>query len=192
MYYGLYKNIRHSAWQCLIDFNIDRLPVDVLKIARAAGIRVIRNTSVNVLLPDENGKSFFDGSNWIIVYNDNNPTELSRFTVAHELGHIFLGHDLCLGHFPQAKEVSTKPKSEQQADMFALRLLCPACVLWGLDLHSADEIARYCRVESDISNTRARRMKELYKRGKFLTDPTEKQLYKNFEEYITKEKTLDR
>lgn len=190
MYYGLYKNIRHSAWQCLIDFNIDRLPVDVLKIARAAGIRVIKNSSVNILQPDENGKSFFDGSVWIIIYNDENPTEISRYTVAHELGHIFLGHDLCLGHYPQAKEVSKKSKTEQQADMFAQRLLCPACVIWGLQLHTSEDIARFCRVEKDVADIRAKRMKALYERSKFLTDPSERLLYANFCEYISEERLL--
>ena len=46
MYYGLYKGIRNSAWKCLEDFKIDSLPVDVLKITRAAGIRVIKNSAV--------------------------------------------------------------------------------------------------------------------------------------------------
>lgn len=35
-------------------------------------------------------------------------------------------------------------KKIEEADMFAARLLCPSCVLWGLNLHTADEIARTC------------------------------------------------
>ena len=184
MYYGLYKNIQHAAWQCLIDFGIDRLPIDLLKITRAAGIRVVKNSSVNVLQKNENGKSFFDGESWIIVYDDNAPLGLCRFTVAHELGHILLGHDLCLGRYTQAKEISGKPKSEQQADMFAQRLLCPACIIWGLNLHTTDEIESYCLVDRRTSALRAQRMGQLYSRNRFLTDPYEKQLYKNFDEYI--------
>ena len=191
MHYAIYKNIRHSSWQCLIDFNVRSLPVDVLQIARTTGIKVIRNSSVHVLQAGENGKSFFDGSNWIIIYDDLNSTELSRFTIAHELGHIFLGHELSLGRYPQTQEITKKPKSEQQADMFAIRLLCPACVLWGLELNSSEEIAQICRVKKDIANTRSQRMRSLYKRNKFLTDPMEKQLYSNFEEYIIKSK-IDR
>ena len=70
MYYGLYKNLRNAAWKCLSDFEIDTLPVDVLKITRAAGIRVIKNSAVNDLLPGERGKAYYNGINWFIIYDD--------------------------------------------------------------------------------------------------------------------------
>ena len=186
MYYGLYKNIRNSSWRCLLDFKIDSLPVDVLKIARGAGIRVIRDSDVNDLLPEENGKTYFDGETWTIIYNDKNPTELSRFTIAHELGHIFLGHELKYAKYVGTTEIQCKPKSEQQADLFAQRLLCPACVIWGLNLHSAKDIAVYCKVEIAVAEPRAKRMASLYKRNKFLTNETEKEIYNGFKEYIDK------
>ena len=180
MYYGIYKSIRNSAWQCLLDFQLDKLPIDVLQIARAIGVRVIKDSLVNDLLPSENGKAYFDGQQWIIIYNDKNPTELSRFTVAHELGHILLGHELTHIKYANVQEFKIRPKSEQQADAFAIRLLCPACVLWGLELHTAKEIAEHCRIPESIAAPRARRMKALYSRGKFLTDPQEEQLYRQF------------
>ena len=94
MYYAIYKDVRNSSWQCLLDFKLTKLPIDILKITRLAGIKVIRNSIVDDLLPGENGKAYFDGKWWRIIYNDLNSTELSRFTIAHELGHIFLGHEL--------------------------------------------------------------------------------------------------
>lgn len=190
MHYAIYKNIRTGAWKCLLDFQIDRLPVDVLKIARTANIRVICDSSVHVLQPNENGKSYYDGHTWIIVYNDSNPTVLSRSVIAHELGHIFLGHDLIFGKYPQVNEFFHKPKSEHQADQFALRLLCPSCILWGLRLHTANEIAHYCRVERELAQKRANRMKMLYEREKFLTDPLEKHVYLNFQSYLKQEQAF--
>ena len=180
MYYGIYKSIRNNSWQCLVDFQISSLPVDVLQIARTMGIRVIRNTLVDDLLPGENGKAYFDGKQWIIIYNDLNPTDVSRYTIAHELGHILLGHELAHIKYPQAKEFKIRPKSEQQADAFAIRLLCPACVLWGYDLHTAEEIALCCRVPKEQASIRTKRMKELYNRNKFLTDPLERKVYAQF------------
>ncbi|MBQ8140601.1 MAG: ImmA/IrrE family metallo-endopeptidase [Clostridia bacterium] len=188
MYYGAYKDIRNSAWKCLIDFNIGSLPVDILKITRFAKIRVIRNSSVNELMPGENGKSYFDGSKWIIIYNDENPTSVSRFTIAHELGHIFLGHELKRVKYLNANEFRSKPRAEQEADMFAERLLCPACVLWELNLYSPEDIADICRVPQSVANVRASRMQELYKRNKFLSSPLEKELYINFFEYLSGQK----
>lgn len=186
MYYAVYKGIRDSAWKCLLDFHIDTLPVDVLKIAFSAGIRVIRNSMVNDLLPGERGKVYYDGETWIIIYDDLQPTVVSRFTVAHELGHIFLGHELQRLKYADVEEFKRKPKSEQQADQFALRLLCPACVLCGLDLHTTDEIADICRVPHDAAKIRAERMELLYERSKFLTSSLEREVYENFEEFIKK------
>ena len=58
MYYKIYKDIRNAAWQCLLDFEIDTLPVDVLKIAKVAGIRVIKNSVVKILKDEEKARQW--------------------------------------------------------------------------------------------------------------------------------------
>ena len=178
--YGIYQNIRNSSWQCLIDFGIDALPVDVLKIARGAGFHVIKNSSVNILFEGENGRSYYDGKRWYIIYDDRNPTEISRFTIAHELGHIFLGHELKHIRYSHTKEIIKDPKSEIEADRFAIKLLCPACVLWKYELYSPEDISRACRIDIDVATKRAVRMKTLVKRNCFLKSPLERKLYEKF------------
>ena len=186
MYYSIYKNVRDSAWHCLLDNNIDRLPVDVLKIARAANIHVKKNSHINDLLPDEDAKSYFDGQQWIIIYNDNNDISTSRFAIAHELGHIFLGHATTHTKYATVQEFGSKPKAEQQADMFALRLLCPACILMELGLCTPEEISAFCRVPPHWAQARSDRMKELYIRDRFFKNDLEKQVYNNFKAYFLK------
>lgn len=184
MYYGIYKNISHGAWKCLVDFNITSLPVDVLKIARSAGIRVIKNSSVYDLMPGEHGKSYFNGYCWTIIYNDEDPVEICRFTIAHELGHFFLGHDLTYSRFNNVRKFGCKPTEEQQADSFAIRLLAPACILNDLRVSSYGDIEKYCRIPSSVAKKRYERMKLLYKRDSFFTDPIEEQVYHNFSKYL--------
>lgn len=184
MYYDIYREIRESSWQCLIDHGITELPVDIMKIARAVGIHVKRDSRVNYLLPGEKGKLLMYGNECILIYNDRNPIELSRFTIAHELGHFILGHHKIYEKYKDIRDISKKPKAEQQADMFALRLLCPACVLWGLELRTAEEIARICRVEMSVAAERAERMKQLYERNSFLSSPCERRLYESFAPFI--------
>ncbi len=184
MYYSIYRNIRDSAWQCLLDFKIDELPVDVLKIANVANINVTRNTLASTLANGELGKTLTDGKDWIIIYDDTKSVDVCRFTIAHELGHIFLGHDMAYAKYSHLKQFDKKPKSEQQADMFAMRLLCPACILWALDIKEASDIATYCKVPTDVATVRAKRMRELYERNKFLSNPLEKEVYKQFEQSI--------
>ena len=183
-YYGIYRGVRNSSWSCLLEFNVNKLPVDVLSIARAAEIRVIKNSSVDSLLPGETGKSYSDGQHWVIIYDDKASTETARFTVAHELGHVFLGHELKTSKHSHLKEVKHTSKSEQEADSFALRLLCPACAIWGLGLTDAGEISSYCYVDKDVASKRAQRMTLLYERNKFLSSPLERKVYGLFEPFI--------
>lgn len=184
MYYGIYQSVRDSAWQCLLDFDIACLPVDVLSVARRMGVRVIRNSTVGELLPNENGKAYFDGVHWIIIYNDQNTAEMSRFTIAHELGHILLGHELAHARYAQIEEFAHKPKAEQQADTFALRLLCPACVLWELGVTAPEEIASVCRISKSSAQKRARRLSALAKRNCFLSSPLERAVREQFSAYM--------
>lgn len=184
MYYAIYKGIRDGAWLCLLSNKIDRLPVNVLKIAREANIKVVRNSDVDDLLPDEEAKTYYDGKKFIIIYNDLNDTVVSRFAIAHELGHIFLGHITTHTKFANVREFGKKPKAEQQADMFALRLLCPACVMMKLGMRSAEDISLSCRIPIEHAKIRSERMKALYKKNKFFTSDLEKQIYYNFTDYV--------
>ncbi len=188
MYYSIYKNIRNSSWQCLVDNKIDRLPVDILKIAKNCNIHIKKNSQINELLPHEEAKTYYDGNTWIIIYNDLNDLYVSRFAIAHELGHIFLGHEKALGKYANVEEFGKKPKSEQQADLFALRLLCPSCVLMQLNLHSAQEICNACHIPVSWAEKRSVRMSKLYKNNKFYTDPLEVKVSENFLKFYKSKK----
>ena len=107
----------------------------------------------------------------------------ARFTVAHELGHILLGH---VGKYTLVnREPSPRDDPvEQAANGFAARLLAPACVLWGCRVSSAAEIAALCDISAVAARYRWERMQLLYARGKFLISPLERTLYACFSQYI--------
>lgn len=181
--YGAYKKARNASWQALIDNKIDSLPVDVVKIVRDNGILLVKNSQANELRKNEAGISIFDGKQWFIVYDDTLPLGRKRFTVAHELGHIFLGHPLVAGF--HARTTGGKlPQTENEANVFASRFLAPACVLWGLNAHTAAEISRFCEISKEAAEIRAKRMAELYKRNMFLTSSLERRVYSQFEKFI--------
>ena len=110
-----------------------------------------------------------------------------RVAIAHELGHIFLGHELTAGIYGHTFN-SRKPKAEEQADAFAARLLCLACVLRGLDIHTVADIEKVCIISIAEAKKRAERMKLLYERQKFLTSPLERKLFEQFSNYISENK----
>lgn len=177
--YGLYKQSRNAAWQCLIDYHIDRLPVKVSEIARSAGIKLIANSQVLNLPPNQSGRTIQEGNRWAIIFDDEDTPQRSRFTVAHELGHIFLGHSIVTGYSSQ---------EEMEANVFASRLLAPACVLWALDIHSAEEIKELCNISISAASIRAERMKVLYARNKFLLSDLERRVYEQFLPFIQEKK----
>lgn len=179
MDYRTYKNSRDLAWQVLLNENVTQLPVDAVGLCRKMRIRVQYYTPV-----DENDgySTIFLGTARIFVSRECSQ-ERKRFTIAHELGHILLGH---VGKY---QLVNREPNSkdnpiEQAANVFASRLLAPACVLWALNARTPEEISALCRISYQAAGFRAERMALLYARGKFLTSPIEKKVYEQFSPYI--------
>lgn len=178
--YGLYKQSRNASWQCLIDYHIDRLPVQITRVVRLAGIRLVENGKVLKLAPHESGRSIYDGKRWAIIYDEEDTPQRCRFTIAHDLGHIFLGH---------STKGAYSAEEETAANVFASRLLAPACVLWALEIHSAQEIKELCDISLTAASIRAERMKVLYARNKFLTSDLERQVYEQFQPFILEQKS---
>ena len=77
---------------------------------------------------------------------------------------------------------------EYEAERFAMNLFAPACVLWGLDIHKAEDIAKICNISKQSAKKRADRMRTLYKRNKFLSSDLEKQVYQQFKKFIEENK----
>jgi len=57
---------------------------------------------------------------WIIAVNDDHPASRLRFTIAHELGHIVLGHETSVG-----MDETETARIEDEADAFASAFLMP-------------------------------------------------------------------
>lgn len=194
MNYTDYQNIRNESWRILLDCKIDRLPVDLNMICKALGVgtapyganrALIQQKNLSAIVARSDGLSFFAGNMPVVLYNETCTPERVRFTIAHELGHIVLGHISPGGVTIANREPNPQddPK-EVAANQFAARLLAPACVLWGLDLHTAKEIAQVCRISKQAAEFREDRMNVLYSRNKFLSSPMERRLYQQFLPYI--------
>ena len=77
-----------------------------------------------------------------------------------------------------------RDEEEQEADMFAARLLAPACVLHELHATTATEIAKICNISMQAAKNRAERMQVLEARNKYYLHPLEQQVRKQFEDFI--------
>ncbi len=186
MNYGIYKKSRNASWQCLIDFKVNTLPVIVSKIAKAADITILKNSKVDFLRAGESGKTIVQRKRFFIIYRDTEPSSRCRFTIAHELGHIFLGHLLI--NTPQYRTFSIRDDNESEANVFARDLLAPACVLHELKVFNARDIANLCNISLEAAEFRSKRIKVLEQRNAWYLHPLEHQVYKQFENFIKTKK----
>lgn len=203
-YYGIYRNVRNAAWQFLLDFRIKRLPVDsfvsictdmnVLAVSYRESEDLIRTLGLASQAAANEGFTICFEDRWTIFYNDENRSFASiNFVIAHELGHILLGHK-----FRSADSIRSKTsmamqdkdakkkrdKYEREADMFAVRVLAPAFVLKELNIKDYTDIMLLCYLPKDRAIQRANRMKQLMQRDQFYKSQLELKLLKQFGPFI--------
>lgn len=183
MNYKDYQDARDAVWRLLIDLRISELPVNTVKVCAELEIKLHYYEPTD----ESDGMScYINGVPHIFVSSAVSP-ERRRFTAAHEIGHVILGH---VGKFELVnREPSpTDNPIEQAANVFASRLLAPACVLWGCNVRTAEQIQELCKISRTAAEYRAERMNELYKRNRFLTSPLERKVYSQFETFIIQNK----
>lgn len=173
MHYEIYKNARDASWRFLIQHNICSLPVDLKSIISVMRITVRKDDS-GILRSDERGRTVNESGDLHIIVRDE-PVPQKRYTIMHEIGHIVLGHTESDGR---------SDVDEYAAERFAIGVLAPACVLWGIGVKMAEEIAELCNISITSARIREKRMQELYARNKFLTSPLERQVLEQFSDFI--------
>ena len=99
-------------------------PIPVEKIAELFSIKVIPYPN----FPDNiSGTIINQNGRMIIGVNSNHPPSRQRFTIAHELGHFLLGHEL---GDKIIDDVFDRPTDkEKEANEFAAELLAPKDLL---------------------------------------------------------------
>ncbi|MDO5398261.1 MAG: ImmA/IrrE family metallo-endopeptidase [bacterium] len=135
----------HCAIQTLIDNNIHSLPISTSTIERMIQNLGFKLISYNIPLNNEDidefnelglleiAKTFkaftyVDNDYKFVFYRANLSAQDRIYILAHELGHI------CLGHFTVSgvrcsSDLKSKSPQEIESDNFAFELLAPTCVL---------------------------------------------------------------
>lgn len=95
-----------------------KLPADVDGVARALGVSEVRQHDVAW-----DGRLVRDAGHWIIECKSSAPLARTRFTIAHECGHLVRRTEL--QHVP----LTTRETEERFANAFAAAVLLPPCAL---------------------------------------------------------------
>lgn len=183
----MYKEIVQSSWKFLLENHISSLPVSVTNIAKNMNIALVKDSRVHEIPKGYSGMTICKNGRWLIIYNDKEPLERCRFTILHEIWHIIHG-DITPNKPRYRHNYTVQDTQERAAEMFAIRVLAPACVLHELRIFDPEGISKLCGISLQAAIYRARRMTELEHRNKYYTDPLEKQLLQQFIPFIEERK----
>lgn len=196
------------TWKVLLDCGVCTLPVRVSTICRTLGVRLcsyaqgypfIQQFHLGAHTHDSDGFLFRLDGVPIIFYNQSRPAGRQRFTVAHELGHLLLGHT---GPLVNREPHPGDSPTERAANHFAANLLAPACVLRALEVQSAFHLGELCDLTPRCASFRMEQLNRLYEkdarwlaergRSYFFQSPLEWALYRRFEPFIQARRAQER
>lgn len=186
--YRDYQDARDTAWRALLDLPEKKLPADVDALAKRLGVEIhpfpgkeqerlyslVRRAAEGPCVSLRIRRSWH-----IFILPKALDENQRRFAIAHELGHLLLGHQTetlapgvrCFAARENAGDVmeDTQELDTYTADLFAVRLLAPACLLHELHVDSSGGIISLCGLPPHAAAIRAERMELLNERDVYYT-----------------------
>lgn len=170
-----YRQIRDAAGQVLVEHCDGRMPIrpqDILAhmpMCRCDGFSGYkqrmgfpRHTAVEEVFATRDAITSYDvaAGHYLVIYNDddrarNVPGRL-RWTLAHEIGHITLGHLLVMGQSLYLQEDTGEEyaRFEREADYFAAMLLAHPALLHACAIPTVSALQTFCGLSQAAATSR--------------------------------------
>lgn len=158
-----YIHAQNKAWQVLITAEINSLPVSTKRVCEKLEIVLVETKNI------KGGYTTVINKPYIAV-GSGLPPQRKRFTIAHEIGHIVMGHI-----------VNGEEHQEALANVFALALLAPGCILRRIGVSSAEEIEKLCNISSAAAEQRWLMTKN---NPRYYISPLAEELEEQFSDFI--------
>ena len=201
--YRQYQEARDTAWRALLRLKEKRLPVDPEALAALLGVEIHpfpdprENRRLWTLANQARGVcvSLRVRGAWHLFVRDSSLDDSQRrFAVAHELGHLLLGAKTrslapgvrCFDSEDNQGDLIEDPLNitDYAADIFAIRLLAPACLLHELGVDTPGGILALCGLPPRAAALRAERMELLNRRNVFYVNALERQVRDAFRPWL--------
>lgn len=201
--YARYDYCNQRACDFLEQFEIKSFPIDVEKIISDNSWGLTRYSELmNVFscdlekviqcLRSKDGYTQLDDNNYSIAYNDAEQLgNRKRFTLMHEIGHIYLNHLIDFEATRLYRGSLTKEENgvlENEANAFARNVLVPTAMLEHLKDKSTYNIAQQFGITEKAAKTRLNLYLEDLKLNKL--NGTIPRLYKIFYNFYYKKKCI--
>ncbi len=152
-----YDKVSETVFRVLFEQKVNEFPINMVGLCQSRGIKI-------KYLPDEDMREgccqIHEGKPYIFIKR-NGLRCRKRFTIAHEFGHILLGHIEACKEEERERAVFSEAE-EREANAFAERLLAPSCVLEALGVTEAAQIMHLCDVSRAVANRRLRYLRSWY------------------------------
>lgn len=148
--------IKNLTLDVLYKCQIHSLPVDLIPILDLYNITLLDSNQavkygfIDFCYNDFDGKNVYINGYRLIIYNLTHPISRQRWTIAHELGHILLGHK------------GQNRVNEAETNYFAKELLMPMAVLVNMGATSVEDVCKVCNVSNVASEYRQKDFKRHY------------------------------
>lgn len=157
----LYEQSIAAAYQIIYEDNINQFPICVTQICKkrrialisyAKGKDVLEKLKIASVCNLTNAFALSANAGIVIFYNQALPSSCIRIAIAHELGHILQNHGKIYDEKPymvpkiESTFSSVDDPLEHQADIFAIELLAPTCVL-STEEKSINKIQTLCKID---------------------------------------------
>lgn len=159
--WGLKQSAETASYNLLQD--MDLLGEDFIDIHAILNEFIINNHHILIhsgYLENLKGYTFHKNGRFMICYD---PFSFHlhnvRFTLGHELGHIYLGH--FKENNIDSKEIYGR--CEYEANYFSAALLMPEYLMYSCNTLSLDEISYKLKVSTESISYRINTLKDLYK-----------------------------
>ena len=152
-----------AAWRALREHAALSFPIKPSRIAKERGIFLYtyhqyRQATGRPLLQvavsyGTDGFTQYIHGNYVVFYNPTNPIPRIRWTLAHELGHILMGHFASGYSTPGNPPLDQGEKAweDVMADRFASQLLCPLPGVFLCGPSSQGELAQLCDLSAQAA-----------------------------------------
>lgn len=167
--YARYDYCNQRACDFLEEFKITTFPVDVEEIIRRNKWGLVKYSElmgyfgcdrmkVIQCLGSEDGFTTWDGDNYTISYNDDSILgNRIRFTLMHEIGHVYLNHLIDFESTQIYRGSLTKAENkvlENEANAFARNVLVPTSMLQHLTNKNINNVAHRFGITPSAAQTR--------------------------------------